>query len=157
MARRAVLSSPEASDNEQDVRSNGPATRRRNARVANPASLSPSPTASFSSDKENRATTQTSRGNNGKTTAMAPPSNLPAANSTEPGSDRASKRRRLSERDAPDAPDSSFAAGADDPGNTPLYDPDQNIDERRAIRKDYRDLSKELTGTISALDRRSKR
>ena len=135
MARRAVLESPEASDNDGALERNNAATRKGQGRVVNPASLSPSPAASFSSDKENHAVnTQSARNANGKSTAMPPPSKLPTPNSAEPEASRANKRRRLSERDAPNAPD------------TALYDPDQNIDERRAIRKDYRDLSRELTG-----------
>ena len=78
---------------------------------------------------------------------MPPPSKLPTPNSAEPEITRASKRRRLSERDAPNASDSALAAEGDVTGNCSLYDPDQNVDERRAIRKDYRDLSRELAGT----------
>ena len=147
MARHAVLSSPEDSDHIKRIQRNNASTRRGREGGVNVASLSPSPTASFSSDKENRSANQ-SAGRNGstKSNAMPPPSKLPTPNGVEPEVTRASKRRRLSERDAPDAPETSFTAEADAPGNSPVYDPDQNIDERRAIRKDYRDLSKELTG-----------
>ena len=144
MARLAALPSHDASDNDDDIQSD-------NGRVENLASLSPSPAASFSSDKENRAVNQPARNSHGKATEMPPPSKLPPPHSAEPDANRASKRRRLSERDAPNAPDSSFAAEADMPGNSTVYDPDQNIDERRAIRKDYRDLSKELTGKLLTL------
>ena len=145
MARRAVLSSPEDSDHEEDTQNDDSRTRRRQGRVDSPTELSPSPATSFSSDKENRVINPT-RNANGKARAMPPPSKVPTTNSAEAEATRASKRRRLSERDAPDAPDASFAAAADQPANTSLYDPDQNINERRAIRKEYRDLSRVLTG-----------
>ncbi|KAL8792999.1 MAG: hypothetical protein Q9195_004403 [Heterodermia aff. obscurata] len=145
MARRAVISSPEESDHDERIQNNSLSTRRSRARAESPTALSPSPAASFSSDKENRSVTNTTRSANGKTQAMPPPSKLPTPNSAEPEAARASKRRRLSERDAPNAPDSAFVAEGDTPGNCSHYDPDQNVDERRAIRKDYRDLSRELT------------
>ena len=141
MARRAVLSSPEQSDNDD----NNALTRQSNGRVANPGSPSPSPAASFSSDKENRRVSS-SRPANGKSRAMPPPSKLPTPDSTEPPSERATKRRRLSERDAPNATQAAHEKRLDSAGDTSVYDPDQSIEERRAIRKDYRDLSRELTG-----------
>lgn len=149
MARRAVLSFQEESDHDERMQNNNASTRRSQARDEGPTALSPSPSpaASFSSDKENRSVSTTARNATGKSQAMPPPSKLPTSNSAEPETTRASKRRRLSERDAPNAPDSGFAAEGDMPGNTPAYDPDQNVDERRALRKDYRDLSRELTGT----------
>ena len=147
MARRAVLSSPEESDHDERIQNNSASTRRSRARAESPTALSPSPAASFSSDKENRSVSNSARNANSKSQAMPPPSKLPTPNSAEPEATRASKRRRLSERDAPNAPDSAFTAEADVPGNSSHYDPDQNVDERRAIRKDYRDLSRELTGT----------
>jgi hypothetical protein len=146
MARHAKLSN--AID--QQTPTDSELTRQGHGHV-NSNSLSPSPAASFSSDKENRAVNQRTRNTNGKTTTMQPPSKIPTPNSGEPEVTRASKRRRLSERDAPNAPDSSFTAEADMSGNSTVYDPDQNIDERRAIRKDYRDLSKELTGELLTL------
>ena len=147
MARRAVLSSPEESDHDEGMQSNNTSTRRLRERAESPTALSPSPAASFSSDKENRSVPNNGRIANGKSQAMPPPSKLPTPNSVEPETTRASKRRRLTERDAPNAPDSGFSAEEDTPGKSSHYDPDQNVDERRAIRKDYRDLSRELTGT----------
>ena len=147
MARRAVISSPEESDHDEGIQRDNASTRRSRARAETPTALSPSPAASFSSDKENRSVQNTARNATGKSQAMPPPSKLPTPNSVEPEATRPSKRRRLSERDAPNAPDSASAAEEDMPSNTVHYDPDQNVDERRAIRKDYRDLSRELTGT----------
>ena len=148
MARRAILSSPEPSENDEDPQNGLPSTRRRTTRLANPGSPSPSPAASFSSDKENRGASG-SRDTHGKSRAMLPPSKLPTPDSAEPPSHRASKRRRLSERSAPNATQVAHEKRLEMAGNTSVYDPDQSIDERRAIRKDYRDLSRELTGTFT--------
>ena len=139
MARRAVLSSPESSDEG----GGNTAARQRGRRPANLGS--PSPAASFSSDKENRAATSTSL-TNGKSRAMPPLSKLPTPDTAEPPSERASKRRRLSDRDAPDATQAAHERRLDSAGDVSVYDPDQSIEERRMIRKDYRDLSRELTG-----------
>lgn len=139
MARRAALSSPEPSDQEGDAAT----TPHLNERANNLGS--PSPAASFSSDKENRGAAS-SRHTNGKARAMPPPSKLPTPESAEGPSQRASKRRRLSERDAPSTTQAAHEKRLETAGDTSVYDPDQSIEERRVIRKDYRDLSRELTG-----------
>lgn len=79
---------------------------------------------------------------------MAPPSKLPTTGSEEPTSGRASKRRRLGERDAPNETQAAHQKRLDEAGDRSVYDPDQTIEERRAIRKEYRDLSRELTGAF---------
>jgi len=140
MARRAVLSSPGPPDHDEDNTS----SRQADGRAANLGS--PSPAASFSSDKENREILA-SRPANGKARAMPPPSRLPTPGSVEPPSGRASKRRRLSDRNAPSATQAAHEQRLESAGDTSVYDPDQSIEERRVIRKDYRDLSRELTGT----------
>jgi len=144
MARRAVLSSPEPPDHDEDNTS----TRQADDRVANLGS--PSPAASFSSDKENRGVLAP-RPANGKARAMAPPSRLPTPESVGPPSGRASKRRRLSDRDAPNATQAAHEKRLESAGDTSVYDPDQSIEERRVIRKDYRDLSRELTGIVGRM------
>lgn len=138
MARLANLSLPEDED---------PAmVRPRTTRDDNPGSLSPSPAASFSSDKENRGSaSRTSHQANGKPTAMAPPKK-PTRAAAEPLSPHVNKRRRLSERGAPSASQVAHERELKELGNTQYYDPDQNMDERRAVRKGIRDLSKELSG-----------
>ncbi|KAL8828134.1 MAG: hypothetical protein Q9191_002764 [Dirinaria sp. TL-2023a] len=148
MARRAVLSSPEPSDAESDHESGDASVRRQTERVTNPEISSVSPAASFSSDKENRSTAR-SRPSNGKSRAMPPPSKLPTPVLEEPTSGRASKRRRLSERDAPNATQAAHQKRLEEAGDRSVYDPDQTIEERRAIRKEYRDLSRELTVRIT--------
>ena len=147
MARRAVLTSPDPSDDDVDREVDNTSNRQHGRRVTNPQSTSPSPAASFSSDKENR-TEARSRPSNGKSRAMDPPSKLPTTASEEPTSERASKRRRLSERDAPNETQAAHQKRLEEAGDRSVYDPDQTIEERRAIRKEYRDLSRELTGTI---------
>lgn len=136
MARRAVLSSQEPSDQDEELAS----MRQRNGPLG-----SPSPAASFSSDKENRGVSATGTGK-GKARSMAPPSKLPTPDSAGPASERASKRRRISERDALNATEAALEQRLDLAGDASVYDPDQSIEERRVIRKDYRDLSRELTG-----------
>lgn len=56
------------------------------------------------------------------------------------------KRRKLSERDAPNASQIAHERELKELGNSQFYDPDQDMDERRAVRKGIRDLSKELAG-----------
>lgn len=80
---------------------------------------------------------------------MPPPSKLPTPASEEPTSERSSKRRRLGERDPPNATQTAHQKRLDEAGDRAVYDPDQSIEERRAIRKEYRDLSRELTGIFS--------
>ena len=147
MARRAVLTSPELSDADGDHESDESSMHQQSRRVTNLDSTSLSPAASFSSDKENRSAA-TPRPNNAKSRAMAPPSKLPTPASEESTSARASKRRKLGERDAPNAIQAAHQKRLDEAGDPSVYDPDQTIEERRAIRKEYRDLSRELTGTL---------
>ena len=144
MARLAVLSQSEEADEARVT----PNPRTRSGRVSHLGSLSPSPTTSFSSDKENRALAgQAPQEINGKSRAMAPPK-LPTPVSAEPASPRASKRRRLGERDAPNASQVAHERELQDLGNAQFYDPDQSMDERRAVRKGIRELAKELNGGL---------
>ncbi|KAM0795361.1 Nse4 C-terminal-domain-containing protein [Usnea florida] len=108
-------------------------------------SLSPSPAASFSSDKENRqGQADRTRPNNAKAKSMAPPS-IPTPSSANFDSPRSSKKRKLVERRAPNASQSIHERQLAEVGDRRFYDPDQSMDERRAVRKDFRDLSRELT------------
>lgn len=142
MARRANLPPPSENGEENEERMITP----KHGRFSILESFSPSPTASFSSDKENRETTvESSRQNNTKSKAMPPPK-LPTPHSAEPSSPRASKRRRLVERDVPNATQIAHERELEKLGNTQFYDPDQSMEERRAVRKGIRDLSRELNG-----------
>lgn len=143
MARRARLSDDEHED--EDARNKTTSSRRTRGRVSLEA-LSPSPTASFSSDKENRqASARASRLSKEKGGAI----NSPQLPTPTPGAEvqpRSSKRRKLSERDAPNASQATHARRLAEAGDTEYYDPEQSIVERRAVRKDFRDLSRELIG-----------
>ncbi len=120
-------------------------------RVNGVASLSPSPAASFSSDKENQtASARLSRSTNRKSKGMQPPK-LPMPAVVEDGTPRAAKRRRLCERGVPNASQVAHEEQLRDVGENKCYDPNQSMEERRAVRKGIRNLSKELTGTMSRL------
>lgn len=148
MARSARLSPEE--DGEDNLQAASASTRQRSRRHApnNPASLSPSPAASFSSDKENRRdTANSSRQANSKAKAMAPPE-IPTPPSGDSDASRSNKRRRLGERDAPNATQLAHQRQLEEAVDTRYYDPDQSIEERRVIRKGLRDLTKELHGRL---------
>ena len=144
MARRAKLSTGRHEDEQgqETVES----TRQRHGRV-NLNSLSPSPAASFSSDKENRqAQASDSQQSIDKAKNMPPPQ-MPIPNSTNCDVPRSNRKRKLGERNAPNASQTAHARELFEVGDRRFYDPDQSMDERRAVRKDFRDLSRELTGT----------
>lgn len=144
MARLTNVSLSDEED--EDIQTSSAALRSRRTRGANLGSLSPSPAASFSSDKENRqSASESSHQANGKSKAMAPPK-IPTSGSGDPLSPRGNKRRRLSERGATSASQVAHERELKELGNLQFYDPEQNMDERRAVRKGIRDLSKELTG-----------
>ena len=144
MARRANVST--GRDEDSGPQENAESTRQTHERV-NMDSLSPSPAASFSSDKENRqGQDDRTLSNNGKAKNMAPPS-IPTPSSANFDSPRSSKKRKLGERNAPNASQSAHERQLAKVGDRRFYDPDQSMDERRAVRKDFRDLSRELTGT----------
>ncbi len=131
MARSAILSSP----------ADGSAAQGR-------SSLSPSPAASFSSDKENRtAPTSTSRQNKGKgrANAMGPPK-LPTPVSDTANTPTTNKRRKLGEHNAPLASQAAYEREVEEVADTTFYDPDQSMEQRRAIRKELRDLTRDLNG-----------
>lgn len=136
MARRANI--PISEGDEYDVE---PSPRQNSGRVNGVSSLSPSPAASFSSDKENRVTPNP-RSANAKS---MPPPKLPTPAPAEDGTPRSNKRRRLGERGVPNASQVAHEKELDKLGHTQYYDPNQSMQERRAVRKGIRDLSKELT------------
>ena len=146
MARLARRPSPEE-DDQANSSARSAVTRQRSGRPSvNPGSLSPSPSASFSSDKENRSSSGNSGlQTNGKSRAMPPPK-LPTPSSAEPGTPHANKRRRLTERDAPNASQMAYQRELREINDTTYYDPDQPMEERRAVRKGIRDLARGLTG-----------
>ncbi|KAI4221106.1 MAG: hypothetical protein L6R40_008654 [Gallowayella cf. fulva] len=136
---------------EDDSAAEGPpiSTRQTSRRVNTDPPLSPSPAASFSSDKENHNTARrSSRSANGKSKRMPPPK-LPTPASGENSTPRSAKRRRLGERGVPNASQVAHEGELDKLGHAQYYDPNQSMAERRAVRKGIRDLSKELTGKPS--------
>lgn len=146
MARRAQLSSPAEAEKDVEENSDSGPTRRRPGRVSHLASHSPSPAASFSSDKENReGTGNLSRRGNGKAKTMQPPK-LPTPAYGETATPRANKRQKLGERDAPNASRAVHEKQLETVGDKAFYDPEQSMEERRGIRKEIRDLSRELNG-----------
>lgn len=144
MARRANLST--GRHNDEQGQENLQATRQRHGRV-NLSSQSPSPAASLLSDKENQQVqADDTQPNMDRAKNMPPPqtSTLSSANHDLP---RSSRKRKLGEHSVPNASQTAHERGLAEVGDRRFYDPDQSMDERRAVRKDFRDLSRELTGT----------
>ena len=77
------------------------------------------------------------------------PIEIPTPTSGDSDTSRSNKRRRLGERDAPNATQLAHQRQLEEAVDTKYYDPDQSIEERRAIRKGLRDLTKELHGRLS--------
>ena len=145
MAHQANLSLDQNED--EHAQETAESTRQRHGRV-NLNSLSPSPAASFSSDKENRqAQAEKTQRNNDKERDMPPPPQMSTPSFTNYQSPRSSKKRKLGERNAPNASQTAHERELAEVGDRRFYDPDQSMEERRALRKDLRDLSRELTGT----------
>ncbi|KAI9760565.1 MAG: nuclear protein [Candelina submexicana] len=129
MARSAIISSP----------ADASATQHR-------TSLSPSPAASFSSDKENqtsgRSASRQTKGK-GRASAMGPPK-LPTPVSDSANTPRTNKRRKLGEHNAPLASQVAYQREMEEVADAAFYDPDQSMEQRRAIRKELRDLTRDL-------------
>ena len=137
-------------DDEDEIPPRSATSTRQSAnrRRHNIASLSPSPAASFSSDKENHGrAARGARGSNGQTKEMAPPK-LPTPPSAGE-STHANKRRRLTERDAPNTSQIALQDGLQSIDEDDLYDPDQPMEERRTVRKGIRNLGRDLNGKAS--------
>lgn len=144
MARRANLST--GRHEQEEAQRNAESTRQGHERV-NSNSMSPSPAASFSSDKENRQVqADEARYNDIKAKSMLPPQ-MPTPSSASHDSPRSSKKRKLGDRNATNASQTAHERELAEVGDRRFYDPEQSMDERRAVRKDFRDLSRELTGT----------
>ncbi|TVY48043.1 Non-structural maintenance of chromosome element [Lachnellula occidentalis] len=111
-------------------------SRPRGSNVA-PASMSPSPVASVSSDKENRASRAPLDKGKGRM-PMGPPSG------PSPASERV-KRKRTADRDTPvGRTRRRRTVEADENIIDGDYDPDQDIEVRRQVRGGLRDLTKSL-------------
>jgi hypothetical protein len=136
MARSTKLSESPSPFGEDVYEASPAPTRSRSARGDSNVdpSISRSPSASISSDKENRSARPVDKGKG--RAPMGPPS-VPVAEST--------KRRRAVERDESPARNRrrrTVEAVEDEEGA--VYDPDQDVEERRRLRKGLRDLNKNL-------------
>ena len=149
MARLTRRETPDDDDEDETLSRFTASTRETSRRrPQNVGSLSPSPAASFSSDKENHGQiSKQTRSSNGETKAMLPPK-LPTPPSGE-GSAHSNKRRKLGERNAPNASQIAFQESLKSIENTDLYDPEQPMEERRAVRRGIRDLGRDLNGKLS--------
>ena len=76
-----------------------------------------------------------------------PPPQMPTPSLANYDSPPSSKKRKLGARNALNASQTAHERELAEVGDRRFYDPDQSMDERRAVRKDFRDLSRELTGT----------
>ena len=127
-------------DEESDVEPRYKSQDSANVSIHTGSSPSPSLSISGSSDKENR-TSMTRLSQSSAKSALA--SRLPASVLKGP----ANKRRRLGERDAPNTSSQAtqqrqLEANAD----TLFYDPDQPMEQRREVRRQLRDLGRQLVG-----------
>ena len=113
-------------------------TPDRSRRSTTRNSLSPSP--STSSDKENQGERPQRKGKG----AMAPPPLPTPVASTQNGT----KRRRLGEYNIPAATQQS-SIGENGAPDLNFYDPDQDAGERRNLRKEMREHTRELHGKVS--------
>lgn len=149
--RRPSLHEDEEEEEEEEEapsQANGSIHRAAGRASQNFSSLSPSPVASFSSDKENH---RIRRNTHGKPKAI-PASKLPTPGSAEPTPAHSSKRRRLGERDASQSSAAESQHEISGVEDTRYYDPDQPMEERRYIRRGYRDLVRELVGECTHID-----
>ncbi|KAI9845744.1 MAG: nuclear protein [Sclerophora amabilis] len=145
MARSARL---ESSQEEEDddlyssspIRRDGPTVHA----TRNPA-LSPSPAVSLSSDKENRSTSSVNQQQRGKGKVVMAPSSIQTVSPSRPENAQSSKRRRLADRDGPPQDvQSDHDDGLEETIDLEYYNPDQDMNERRAVRKGLRDLTRDL-------------
>lgn len=144
MARRAKLSTARDGDESEQTQTNLESTRQRHGRV-NMNSLSPSPASSFSSDKENRQARAEDTQQNIESAKNMPPPQIATASPASHNLPRSSRKRKLGERNAANASQTAYERQLAEVGDRRFYDPEQSMDERRAVRRDFRDLSRELT------------
>lgn len=136
MARLAKMSESPAPFGEDLYEASPPPSSRRNTNNGVQPSMSPSPSASVSSDKENRSSRPAMDKGKGRV-SMGPPS-APAVrdgNTRKRPADQDQSGDRSRRRRTVEAEEEEFDVD---------YDPDQDRDERRQLRKGLRDLSKNL-------------
>jgi hypothetical protein len=134
MARSTYPSSP-VGEGEEQISSRSPGGR-------NIGGLSPSPAASFSSDKENRRSVSTFRRDEGKGGATM----RSTATLTPEAEERQPKKRRLKDYSKVEMDLRVDNRDHDGLPSTQFYDPHQKIEDRRRLRKGLRDLTRDLKG-----------
>ncbi|KAI9758756.1 MAG: hypothetical protein M4579_002859 [Chaenotheca gracillima] len=149
MARSALLSF--SGENEGDDSSAG-LTAGNDTHPVSEVTSSPSPSVSFSSDKENRSSVAASRNRaeKGKGRAVMSQTSTTPTLSSRRENGASGKRRRLADRDA--SPQTATADQDHHEGEAvdlTYYDPDQDMTERRAIRKGLRELNRDLNDSRS--------
>lgn len=121
--------------------------RQRAARSTTALSTLSSPT-DASSDKENYPNEYAARMDKGKA-PMRPPS-MPTPTSDGNETPRANKRRRLQDRDASVATTTTTTTTNGEPiADLQFYNPDQDPEERRQLRRDLRRQFRDFNGTPS--------
>jgi non-structural maintenance of chromosomes element 4 len=138
MARlREPSSSPE--DAEQSEKFSSQPARR----VTSESSIPPSPAPSTSSDKENHHASRPQPGTHKSRSSTARMPVQPEGSS----STSSSKKRKL--QDTRGQPSQArHRRELEERVDKDFYDPDQDEEERRAVRKGMRDLNKELNGSF---------
>ena len=143
MARSAKRPTPDdESDDQQPSHLISP-TRRDSNRRNNLRALSPSPAVSFSSDKENHASSTRRANGKGKVMSELP---LPTPSSIDRPTNQSNKRRKLGERKNLDPSQVAFQRQKEQVDDKRYYDPEQPMQERRLVRKGIRDLTRDMTG-----------
>ncbi|ERF76012.1 hypothetical protein EPUS_08266 [Endocarpon pusillum Z07020] len=144
MARLRESSSPEGSEQLEET-SSLPARR-----VTSESSIRPSPAPSASSDKENHHASKTQAGLEKRRGGSVRMSMQPSGSGSGSSSTISGKKRKL--QDAQSQPSQArHRRELEERVDKDFYDPDQDEEERRAVRKGMRDLNKELNDTRSEL------
>lgn len=106
-----------------------------------------SPSGPGSSDKENRDTSRNHLSSSEKRRKST--QGMTSATQSTPRSASGNKRRRLTQRGLTDiGSQAAHKRRLQQVNDTDYYDPDQDENERRRIRKDLRDLTRELNGIV---------
>ena len=137
MARLNTLTPSSDAENDSQFSS------RQNSRHIT-AETSPSRALSNSSDKENQ-------GGSVKSVPQRRKRRSAVDNMATSGSEGSSKRQRLADRSQRShllASQAALRREIDERVDKRYYDPDQDVEERRALRKGMRDLQKNLNGSI---------
>lgn len=119
-------------------------TRRASARTRTTATFSP--LSAEASDKENQGEYANAQKPATKSRGAMAASRLPTPTSGSRTTPRAQKRRRLGEHNVPMATQIPQVGEAGEFVDLEFYDPYQDAEQRRAVRKGLRDLHRELQG-----------